>query len=91
MQEKALSLLLNLSLDNDNKVGLVVHNWSNCWGFARWVAELPSFGGDYADELGGCGNEQGYNWAYPYAIRALASLPINGKRLLGERERSNRE
>ena len=46
---------------------------------------MLSFGRDYADKLGSCGSEQATIRAYTYAIGALVSLPIDGKRLLGER------
>ena len=88
LQEKALSLLLNLNLDDDNKVGLVAAG-----AIGRIIGAL----------LGGSPNCRALAAtmltrlavvevnkvtieAYPYATKALVSLLMDSKRLLGERE-----
>lgn len=81
LQEKALSLLLNLSLDDDNKVGLVAEG-----AIGRVVAVL--LGGTPAcramaatmlTSLAVVEVNKATIGAYPYAIEALVSLLRNGK------------
>ncbi|KAJ7968422.1 RING-type E3 ubiquitin transferase [Quillaja saponaria] len=81
IQEKALSLLLNLSLDDDNKVGLVAEG-----AIGRVVAALR---GDFPDcravaatlltSLAVVEVNKATIGVYPYAIRALVSLLRDGK------------
>ncbi|EXC29545.1 U-box domain-containing protein 8 [Morus notabilis] len=82
LQEKALSLLLNLSLDDDNKVGLVAEGAigrivgallggapSNCRAVAATVLTSLAVVEVNKATIG----------AYPYAIEALVSLLRDGK------------
>ncbi|XP_015886724.3 U-box domain-containing protein 8 [Ziziphus jujuba] len=81
LQEKALSLLLNLSLDDDNKVGLVAEGAigriigalqggsSNCRALAATMLTSLAVVEVNKATIG----------AYPYAIRTLVSLLSDGK------------
>ncbi|KAF7119877.1 hypothetical protein RHSIM_Rhsim13G0164000 [Rhododendron simsii] len=84
LQQKALNLLLNLSLDDDNKVGLVAEG-----AIGRVVAALRG-GGTVPPEsravaattltsLAVVEVNKATIGAYPYAIRALVSLLREGK------------
>ncbi|XP_052183984.1 U-box domain-containing protein 8 [Diospyros lotus] len=83
LQEKALSLLLNLSLDDDNKVGLVAEG-----AIGRVVAALRSGGGCNSDaravaatlltSLAVVEVNKATIGSYPRAIRALVSLLRDG-------------
>lgn len=82
LQEKALSLLLNLSLDDDNKVGLVAEG-----AIGRIVAALlggspPScraLAATLLTSLAVVEVNKATIGAYPYAIGALVSLLMEGK------------
>ncbi|KAK9267483.1 hypothetical protein L1049_009909 [Liquidambar formosana] len=81
LQEKALSLLLNLSLDDDNKVGLVAEG-----AIGRIVAALNGGSPDcravaatMLTSLAVVEVNKATIGAYPYAIRALVSLLRDGK------------
>ena len=81
LQEKALSLLLNLSLDDDNKVGLVAEG-----AIGRIVAALHGRSADcravaatMLTSLAVVEVNRATIGAYPYAIRALVSLLRDGK------------
>ncbi|KAA8519929.1 hypothetical protein F0562_014161 [Nyssa sinensis] len=80
LQEKALSLLLNLSLDDDNKVGLVAEG-----AIARIVAALRGGSAEsravaatILTSLAVVEVNKATIGAYPYAIRALVSLLRDG-------------
>lgn len=80
LQEKALSLLLNLSLDDDNKVGLVAEG-----AIARIVAALQTGSADSRavaattlTSLAVVEVNKATIGAYPCAIRALVSLLRGG-------------
>lgn len=82
LQEKAMNLLLNLSLDDDNKVGLVAEG-----AIGRVIAAMRG-GGSSADcravaatiltSLAVVEVNKATIGAYPYAIRALVSLLRDG-------------
>ncbi|KAJ9690181.1 hypothetical protein PVL29_012705 [Vitis rotundifolia] len=81
LQEKALSLLLNLSLDDDNKVGLVAEG-----AIGRIVAALHGRSPDcravaatMLTSLAVVEVNRATIGTYPYAIRALVSLLRDGK------------
>lgn len=81
LQEKALSLLLNLSLDDDNKVGLVAEG-----AIGRIVAALSGGSPDcralaatMLTSLAVVEVNKATIGTYPYAIRALVSLLVDGK------------
>ncbi|XP_059623716.1 U-box domain-containing protein 8 [Cornus florida] len=80
LQEKALSFLLNLSLDDDNKVGLVAEG-----AIGRIVAALHGGSPDcravaatMLTSLAVVEVNKATIGAYPYAIRALVSLLRDG-------------
>lgn len=82
LQHKALNLLLNLSLDDDNKVGLVAE------GAIRRVVAVLRGGGVSSESRAVAATtltslavvevNKATIGAYPYAIRALVSLLIEG-------------
>lgn len=81
LQEKALSLLLTLSLDDDNKVGLVAEG-----AIGRIVAALQggspncrALAATMLTSLAVVEVNKATIGAYPYAIRALVSLLRDGK------------
>ncbi|XP_041027743.1 U-box domain-containing protein 8 [Juglans microcarpa x Juglans regia] len=81
LQEKSLSLLLNLSLDDDNKVGLVAEG-----AISRIVAALQTGSADsralaatIITSLAVVEVNKATIGAYPYAIRALVLLLRDGK------------
>ncbi|PON46515.1 Beta-catenin [Trema orientale] len=81
LQEKALSLLLNLSLDDDNKVGLVAEG-----AIGRIVAALlggspncRALAATMLTSLAVVEVNKATIGAYPYAIGALVSLLMDGK------------
>ncbi|XP_057962639.1 U-box domain-containing protein 8 [Malania oleifera] len=81
LQEKALTLLLNLSLDDDNKVGLVAEG-----AIGRIVAALHGGTPDcravaatMLTSLAVVEVNKATIGAYPYAMRALVSLLRDGK------------
>ncbi|XP_068324862.1 U-box domain-containing protein 8-like [Pyrus communis] len=81
LQEKALTLLLNVSLDDDNKVGLVAEG-----AIARIVEVLQggspnsrAVAATMLTSLAVVEVNKATIGAYPYAIRALVSLLRDGK------------
>ncbi|XP_050369507.1 U-box domain-containing protein 8 [Argentina anserina] len=81
LQEKALTLLLNVSLDDDNKVGLVAEG-----AIARVVAVLQTgspnsraVAATMLTSLAVVEVNKATIGTYPYAIRALVSLLRDGK------------
>ncbi|XP_059439083.1 U-box domain-containing protein 8 [Corylus avellana] len=81
LQQKSLSLLLNLSLDDDNKVGLVAEG-----AIARVVAALQAGSADsravaatILTSLAVMEVNKATIGAYPHAIRVLVSLLRDGK------------
>ncbi|KAL6282170.1 hypothetical protein ACE6H2_013099 [Prunus campanulata] len=81
LQEKALTLLLNVSLDDDNKVGLVAEG-----AIARIVTVLQggspnsrAVAATMLTSLAVVEVNKATIGAYPYAIRALVSLLRDGK------------
>lgn len=81
LQEKALTLLLNVSLDDDNKVGLVAEG-----AIARIVAVLQggspnsrAVAATMLTSLAVVEVNKATIGSYPYAIRALVSLLRDGK------------
>ncbi|PRQ28609.1 putative aminoacyltransferase, E1 ubiquitin-activating enzyme [Rosa chinensis] len=81
LQEKALTLLLNVSLDDDNKVGLVAEG-----AIARVVAVLQggspnsrAVAATMLTSLAVVEVNKATIGSYPYAIRALVSLLRDGK------------
>lgn len=88
LQEKALSLLLNLSLDDDNKVGLVAEG-----AVSRVVAALRfgspdcrAIAATIITSLAVVEVNKATIGDYPYAINALVSLLQNGKLIREKKE-----
>ncbi|KAJ4703312.1 RING-type E3 ubiquitin transferase [Melia azedarach] len=88
LHERALSLLLNLSLDDDNKVGLVAEG-----AVSRVVAALRfgspdcrAIAATIITSLAVVEVNKATIGDYPYAIKALVSLLQNGKLLREKKE-----
>lgn len=80
VQEKALHLLLNLSLDDDNKIGLVAEGAiGNIVGALRGgEADCRAVAATMLTSLAVVEVNKATIGAYPYAIRALVSLLRDG-------------
>ena len=81
LREKSLSLLLNLSLDDDNKVGLVAEGAIGLVVEALQIgsADSRAVAATILTSLAVVEVNKATIGAYPYAIRALVSLLRDGK------------